>query len=241
MSDENQTNDQVENHPASQPAKAGWTSVQVYTLSIVCLLIGIALGFLYRGSAAHSTPATAAVSQSQTPDAPQMGGQAAGPGGMPAGQPTPDQMKQMAEKKVAPLLEALKTNPNDTDTLAKVGGFYMAAGQFDDAANYYEKITVIKPSAEAWISFSNAQAYGGKGEPAIASLNKALELDPKSANALYNLGILKWKVQGDTKGAVACWEKLVKTNPNHPKLDQVKKLIAHVQQESKNPRGGGAQ
>lgn len=247
MSDDNKSVNEAVTETAKQAPKSAWTSVQVYALSIVCLLVGVALGFLFRGSSmARSGGASpAAVSQAQMPNAPQMGGQAGDlAASMPGGngqQPTPEQIRSMADKKVAPLLDQLKKNPNDTDTLTKVASFYMAAGQFDDAAKYYEKVTVIKPSADAWVRFSNAQAYDGKGDQAIASLKKALELDPKSANALYNMGMLKWKVQGDTKGALVCWEKLVQTNPNHPKLDQVKQLIAHVKQQTSASANGVAQ
>jgi tetratricopeptide (TPR) repeat protein len=167
-----------------------------------------------------------------------MGGTQAGGPAPGAAQPGPEQMRAMADKKVEPLLAIVKANPNDTDTLTKIGTLYIAAGQFDESAKYFEKVTVIKPTADAWTKLSNAQAYGGSADKAIASLNKALQLDPKFANALYNLGMLKWQVQGDVKGAIACWEDLVKMNPNHPQLNQVKQLIAHVKhQQSMQPTG----
>jgi cytochrome c-type biogenesis protein CcmH/NrfG len=218
----------------NQIVKAGWTSVQVYAMSVLCLLVGVTVGFLFRGStAAQGTSTTAPVmGQQQTPTGNPAGSIPAG-----AGQPAPEQMKQMADKQVAPLLEALKQNPKDTDTLTKVGTFYLAARQFDESAKYFEKVTTIKPSADAWTKLSNAQYYGGSGDKAIDSLNKALQIDPKFANALYNLGMLKWQVQGDVKGAIVCWEKLVKTNPNHPQIEQVKKMIARAKEHEKIPTG----
>jgi tetratricopeptide (TPR) repeat protein len=160
-------------------------------------------------------------------------GNSMGAGGAPANaQPGPEQMKAMAEKKVAPLLEELKANPKDTDLLSKIGTFYLLAGQYEESMKYFEKATVIKPSADSWTKLSNAQAYGGSADKAIESLNKALKLDPNSANALYDLGMVKWQAKGDAKGAIACWEKLVKTNPNHPQIDQVKKLIEHAREMS---------
>jgi cytochrome c-type biogenesis protein CcmH/NrfG len=221
MSDDNQ---------AVQTVKTGWTSVQVYTMSVLCLLVGVALGFLFRGSTTSQTPgAPTAATQMQEP-----GGKA---GGVPAAnaEPGPDQMKAMADKKVAPLLEELKQNPKDTDAMIKAGTYYMAARQFDESQKYFRMAVDVKPTADSWTKLSNAQFYGGAGDKAIESLNKALELDPKSANALYNLGMLKWQVKGDLKGAIACWEKLVKTNPNHPQVDQVKKMIARAKEHEKLP------
>jgi cytochrome c-type biogenesis protein CcmH/NrfG len=227
MSDDNQT---------VQTVKTGWTSVQVYTMSVICLLVGVALGFLFRGSTTSQTPgAPAATTQMQAPDGNSTGGVPAG--GMPAAnaEPGPDQMKAMAEKKVAPLLEELKQNPKDIDALTKVGTYYMAARQFDESQKYFQMAVDVKPTADSWTKLSSAQFYGGAGDKAIESLNKALDLDPKSPNALYNLGMLKWQVKGDLKGAIACWEKLVKTNPNHPQIDQVKKMIARAKEHEKMP------
>jgi cytochrome c-type biogenesis protein CcmH/NrfG len=151
---------------------------------------------------------------------------------------TPDQMKGMADKQVAPLLDQLKQNPNDADTLAKVGGLYFAAQQFNDAATYYEKAAKLKPNAGVLTKLSNAQFYAGAGDKAIATLNQALALDPKYGNALYNLGMLKWQVQGDMKGAIATWEQLLKvTNPDNPNRAAVEKLIARAKEHEKMPAG----
>lgn len=233
MSEENQST-MTSVSEVAQPVKNGWSSVQVYALSVVCLLIGVTTGYLVRGSSAGAPGA--GVSQPQIGAASTEGAQAGGAqaGSIPPGnaQPTPEQMKQMADTKVAPMLEKLKANPNDTDTLTTVGTIYLAAGQFDESAKYFEKLVAIKPTADSWTKLSNAQAYGHSADKAMASLNKALEIDPKFANALYNMGMIKWQAQGDVKGAIACWEKLVKTNPNHPQLDQVKKLIAHAKEEA---------
>jgi cytochrome c-type biogenesis protein CcmH/NrfG len=206
----------------NQSVKTGWSSVQVYTLSAICLLIGVTMGYLFRGSRAPQAPTPAAV-QTQMP------------AGTPAAAaaPTPEAMKRMADKQVAPLLEQLNKNPKDTETLAKVASYYFVAGQFNDAAKYYDKAAEVKPTADALTKLSNAYYYGGAGDKAIDALNRALKLDPKSANALFNLGMLKWQVQGDTKGAIECWETLLKTNPNHPRRVQVEKMIARAKEHAK--------
>lgn len=209
----------------NQSVKIGWSSVQVYILSAICLLIGVTMGYLFRGS---NAPKAAGASVNSAVQRQMPGGTpAVGTGAAPA-QPTPEAMKRMADKQVAPLLEQLQKNPNDADTLAKVGYYYMLSAQYDDAATYYEKLTDVKPTAQIYTTLASAQAYGGKPDKAIASLNHALQLDPKFADALFNLGMLKWRAKGDTKGAIACWETLLKTNPNHPQLEKVRQLIAHV-------------
>jgi cytochrome c-type biogenesis protein CcmH/NrfG len=208
----------------TQALKGGWSSVQVYTLSAICLLIGITVGYLFRGS--HARPAATApgtINAGKLPDNPT--------------QPTPEAMKRMADKQVAPLLEQLKSNPNDANTLGQVAHFYMVAQQYNDAATYYQKQVAVKPTAEAYTNLGNAYYYAGADDKAIDSLNNALKIDPKSVNALYNLGVLKWEAKGDTNGAIDCWQKLLKTNLDEKRRAQVEKMIARAKQHAKMPAG----
>ena len=41
----------------NQNSVTPWSSVQVYVLSTVCLLVGVTVGYLFRGSAASQAPA----------------------------------------------------------------------------------------------------------------------------------------------------------------------------------------
>ena len=79
---------------------SNWTGVQAYGLAVICLLVGVAAGWLFRGS------------QSPAADAPTQAASAAAPAGMGADgniQPTSQQMKKMADTTAAPQLEKLKS------------------------------------------------------------------------------------------------------------------------------------
>ena len=212
MSDDNQT------------VKPRRSSFQAYLLSVICLLIGVAMGYLFQGSTARkpSSSAQTAAVQGQMPSA--------GPGA--AAQPTPEEMKRMADKQVAPLLQQLKNNPNDANTLEGVARSYFLAKQFNDAATYFNKVVEIKPTPQAWTNLASAYYYGGAGDKAIDALNQALKIDPKFGNGLFNLGMLKWTVKGDSKGAIECWEKLLKTNPDAAHRAQVEAMIARVKKHA---------
>jgi cytochrome c-type biogenesis protein CcmH/NrfG len=202
-------------------------------MSVVCLLVGVTVGYLLRGSTSSQPPASpAAVVQQQQPQKP-----LAMNGGVPQQPPSPEELKQMADKKVAPLLEQLNKNPKDADTLTKVGSFYFAAKQLDEATKYFERAAEARPTAAAYTNLANTQYFAGAGEKAIASLNRALQIDPKYAAALFNLGMAKWQVQGDAEGAIACWEKLRKTNLNEQQRAQVDKMIARAKEHEKMPAG----
>ncbi len=203
----------VENH---------WSSTQAYVFAVICLVVGIGCGYLLRGVSQTSVSA----SPRQTADQPQPHA---------AAMPTPDQMKHMGDKMAEPLLAQLQKDPNNPELYAKVGSVYFRAGQFPAAAENYEKSVKLKPTAEGYVSLSNSYHYAGDDDKAFASLEDALKLDPKSANALFNLGMLKWQVKNDPKGAIESWQRLLKTNPNHPKRAAVENMIAKAKQHMSMP------
>ncbi len=207
-----------------------WTATQTYVTATVCLLIGLAVGYLPRGSAtASSTRPT----ETRTQPAMHEGNPAAAG----VGQVTPDQLKQMGDKQVEPILAALQKDPNNADLLAQVATAYFRAQQFPAAAEYYERAVKIKPSSEVLVSLANSYHYAGSDDKAIETLNRALQVDPKSANALFNLGMLKWQAKNDPKGAIDAWQQLLKSNPTHPRRAQVEEMIAKAKQHMNMPAG----
>ena len=194
-----------------------WTGVQAYTLAVVCLLLGMAGGWLIRGS---QSPAAAAPAMAASAPAP------TGMGGAPNGQPTPEQMKQMADTQAAPLIEKLKADPNNPELLASIGNYYYDAQQYPTAVDYYGRALKAKPSdAAVRTDMATAYWYMGNADTAIAEFNKSLSYEPNKPNTLFNLGLVKWQGKMDINGAVADWEKLLATNPNYEGKDKVEQMI----------------
>jgi cytochrome c-type biogenesis protein CcmH/NrfG len=206
----------------SAPSGAVWKIGQVYVTAAICLALGVTLGYLFRGSAsrADATPAPNAQSAAST-SAPQM--------------PTLEQMNQMALKKAEPLLNKLQSDPNNPELLAQVGRIYESAHQFKEAADYYGKSLAANPKN---VTIRNEMAsclyYTGDSDGALKQLERSLKDDPKDANALFNLGMIRWQGKKDASGAVTAWEQLLKMNPNleGEKKAQVQRLIADANQHS---------
>lgn len=193
-------------------------------MAIVCLLIGLTLGYLFRGSEsrrpqeAQAAPATAAEAAPQAPH-PQM--------------PTLDDMKRMADKKAEPLLAKLKTDPKNPEILNQLGTLYKATHQFQEASSYYQKALEADPkNVAARTDLASCMFYQGDADGAIGQLQQALTYDPKDANSLFNLGMIRLQAKNDTAGAITSWRQLLKLNPKLPKdkKDAVEKLIAEAQQ-----------
>ncbi len=176
----------------------GWTSTQAYVMAVLCLLVGCAVGYLLRGSVGGSSaPAPAAATVGQQPGMPQGGmGQQQAP-------PTPEQMKGMADKQAAPLLEQLKSKPNDPALISQIGNIYYDTQIYPVAIDYYQKALAIEPkNAAVRTDMATAMYYNNDPDQSIVEFDHALKDDPKSSNALFNRGIVKWQAKMDVNGAL---------------------------------------
>jgi cytochrome c-type biogenesis protein CcmH/NrfG len=220
----------TENNSSSN---SSFTSVQAYTLAVITLAIGIAVGYFARGSA----PAPAAGESAQATSAPAgMGGGAMGAAQLPGIGSTQQQQGPSAEivaKAAEPLLAQLKSNPNDVDTIVKLGNLYYDSQAYPQAIDYYEKAIGIQPNnADVRTDLGTAYWYTGNADQAIANFEKALAIRPNQAATLFNLGIVRWQGKKDPQGAIVAWEKLLQTNPDYPQKDQVQMLIERAKMHS---------
>ncbi len=197
-----------------------WRPKVVYGMATVCLLLGLAIGYLLRGSESHPAAASSAVG----PSHPQVPASATMP------MPSLEQMKAMADKKVDPLLAQLRTDPKNKELLLQVAYFYKSAHQFKDATAYFEQVLQVDPkNIVAQTEMASCLYYDGNIDGALAALKSALKLKPHDANSLFNLGMIRWKGKKDASGAIAAWKELLKTNPNLDKKPIVEHMIAEAQ------------
>jgi cytochrome c-type biogenesis protein CcmH/NrfG len=183
------------------------------------------MGYFGRGSIAHSPSVSA--------------------GGVGAAQPMPvtnpeqpdrltlDQLKLMADKKAEPLLKQLQAQPQNAATLREVADIYFTSHQFKDAIPYYERTLEVDPkNVGVRADLASCLFYAAEVDKSIATLEEALRYDPNNAQALFNLGMIRWKEKGDSARAVALWQHLLKTNPNLPtsRKQDVEKVIAEASQ-----------
>lgn len=208
----------------SQSASGGnWTSAQAYILAAFCLLLGVTLGYLFRGSASPAAQ-TAAASASSDSSATQ--GSSA--------QLTPEQQKEMIDQAAAPLLATLKTNPDDVDAAIKLGNLYYDGRQYADAVKYYQLAAKSQPqNADLLTDLGTSLWYTGDADGAIAEFQKALKYQPYHPGTLFNLGIVRWQGKSDPKGAVEAWEQLLEKNPNYPQKQQLQEYIQKAKQHAK--------
>jgi tetratricopeptide (TPR) repeat protein len=206
-----------------------WSGAQAAALVLVCLLAGTAGGWLIR----RSSPAPAAP-QTETAPAPAAVASPPAPAnfGLESATPSAEQLKAAADSQAAPILEKLKTDPNNAGLLASVGNLYYDAKLYPTAIDYYERSLKVQPAnTSVRTDLGTAYWYTGNADTAIAQFNKSLSYDPTKADTLFNLGIVKWQGKKDGPGAIAAWKKLLDTNPTYPNKDAVVQLMAQAQQK----------
>lgn len=200
----------------AKAATPNWSSAQAYGLAVFCLLLGVALGYLFRGSA---SPAT-------------MAAKAAAPQGAVQPQPEGDAKAALAQA-AAPLLAAVTSNPNDYDSLVLLGNVYYDAKDFPNAIQYYTRALAIHPeNPDVRTDMGTAFWYTGNADRALTELQTSLKYRPGHPQTLFNLGWVRWQGKADPKGAVESWEQLLKANPSYPQKQQIEQYIAKAKEHA---------
>ncbi len=226
------------NAPAT--SRRSWQPRQLAAMCVVCLAMGFLAGYLLRGSAPGPVQAPLAAVQATAP-APQTMGEPAGQSQtaqqMPHKMPSLDDLRRMADKKAAPVLEKLKSDPKNPQLENQIGLIYENAHQFKEAAGYFEKSLQYDPkNIGVRADYASCLYYTGDVDGALAQLNQSLTYDPRHAGTLMNIGIIKWRGKNDVDGAVAAWEKLLQYHPEFPQKDMVQQMITQAKQSGKTAK-----
>jgi tetratricopeptide (TPR) repeat protein len=203
-----------------------WALKRAMLLGSICLAVGLAAGWLIRGweSPLASTGQVTAAAQDQS--------STAGSGAAASGANTA-QLKQAADAQAAPLLQQLKSQPDNAELLTSIGNLYYDGQQYPTAIDYYGRALKVKPAdASVRTDLGTAYWYMGNADAAIAQFDQALKDAPANSNTLFNRGLVKWEGKGDAVGAAADWKMLLAVNPNYAEKDKVQKMLANVEKHS---------
>jgi cytochrome c-type biogenesis protein CcmH/NrfG len=205
-------------HGKPQAVPAGyWSSTQSYVLAVITLLLGVAVGYLVRGSA---TAETAGQNASSSGFASSLGNSNLG------------QQSDLTARAVAPLLERLNTRPNDPELLISIANTYYDGKDYPHAIDYYQKALKLTPqNVSVRTDMATAMWYSGDADGAIKQYELSLKVQPTHPQTLFNMGIVRWQGKKDAKGAVEVWEKLLAANPEYSDRPKVQQLIDQVKLE----------
>ncbi len=219
---------------AESQSKGSTTGVQSYVLAALCLALGVAIGYLFRGSA---SPVTQTAQAAASSDAAVPHGQSesdhSGSDQSGSAQLTPEQQKAMTDQAAAPLLETLKTNAGDFNTLVRLGNLYYDGRQYQDAVKYYKLAAKSQPTnPDLLTDLGTTLWYTGNADGAIAEYQAALKYRPGHPGTLFNLGIVRWQGKSDPRGAIEAWEELLRKNPDYPEKQRLQEYIEKAKQHA---------
>jgi cytochrome c-type biogenesis protein CcmH/NrfG len=195
------------------------------------LLIGFAIGFgiLYTWTKQRAPEVVRATPLAVDPNIPTDVSAVGGASSQPA--PPPIDMARVKE-----LTAKVKQNPKDFDAIVELGNLNFDQRNYADAISLYQKALEVRPDAlSVQTDMGTAMYYQSRFDDAIATFQEILKKDPGNAQALFNIGVATLHGKNDAKTALAYWEKLIETNPNHPQAGFVKEQIQKLKEQLKQP------
>jgi cytochrome c-type biogenesis protein CcmF len=120
------------------------------------------------------------------------------------------------QAQVTALMKKITADPKDVKSLRELGNTYYTASDFKNALRFYSQVVALTPKDDdAWVAVGAAAFNEGDTEQAKTAWLKAIEVNPKNAEAHYDLGFayLAQKTPDNDK-AKAEWETVVSLDPN---------------------------
>jgi cytochrome c-type biogenesis protein CcmH/NrfG len=190
--------------------------VQQYTwivYAIGMLLVGGLAGYVLSMSTATRLPAaTSALSTASVPA--QTGGSAAG---------------MVDEVALRAYRDILARDPKNVQAAVSAGNMLYDARRYEDAIQFYQQAMAANGSdINVSTDLGTALWYTGRADAALAQYAVSLSLDPKHAQTLFNLGIVRSDGKKDYAGAVQAWETLLASNPSYPNAANVRSMISEA-------------
>jgi tetratricopeptide (TPR) repeat protein len=202
--------------------------------SIVGLLVGLIVGFVFANSVNKSAIITsgASVGVSQS---------------LPAGQSTAQPLANLPEVQAA--IEKAKAEPQNFDAQVAAGDLYYKIQRFDGSVEYYAHANQIKPDDYyVMVQLGNANFELAKYEEAEKWYSQALSKTPDDVNVRTDLGLtFMFRQPADYDRAIQEFKRSLEYQPDHPqtlqnltvaytkKMDAVNARATLAKLESKEP------
>lgn len=121
--------------------------------------------------------------------------------------------KRQPERAIQAYEQAIRINPQRTDTLISLAKLYITLEKPEKAVELYEKVVAQDPSAANRYSLGQTYLESGRLRDAEAQFQRVRELEPGKPNGEYGLG-LSYARQGRTEDAVAAFERALVIEPD---------------------------
>ncbi|MBU1405974.1 MAG: tetratricopeptide repeat protein [Proteobacteria bacterium] len=201
---------------ASQPEQSsagGYKTEIVLVIGLCCLIIGFLSGIVFSiyKSPASEGGATVATGQPEAQ----------------AGKLTAEQAQHLLHLE----LEVQK-NPQNIEAWTSLGNLYFDSDQADKAINAYSKSLALAPNnADVLTDLGVMYRRVGNPQQAIASFDRAIQVNAKHETARFNKGVVLLYDLKDHSGTIDAWQELISLNPmaTAPNGQLVSEILNEIQ------------
>ena len=176
--------------------------------TIVGLLLGLIVGFMFANSVNQSQGAVNQVSSSMKQNS-----------NMPPGHPEVNgsTSPEVSEADIQAAVEKAKAQPDDIDAQLKAAEVYYQSERYAEAIEYLKRANQIKPdNYEVIVHLGNANFDAGKYEEAEKWYTSALAKKADDVNVRTDLGLtFIFRTPPDYDRAVTEFQRSLETDPNH--------------------------
>jgi tetratricopeptide (TPR) repeat protein len=142
------------------------------------------------------------------------------------------------QTRINELEKIVMQKPEDRQAWVQLGNDYFDTEQPQKAVTAYQKALDLAPTDPSNANIITDQGIMfrklGMFDRAIANFDKAIQLDPKHTQCLYNLGIVYASDLHQAEKAIKAWNDFLKLDSNSPQAQQVKQML---EQLKANPKG----
>jgi tetratricopeptide (TPR) repeat protein len=141
------------------------------------------------------------------------------------------------QAKVGALMQKITANAKDTKSLGELANIYFQAADYKNSELFSQKVVEIDPkNDQAWVALGAAQFNQVNQTAAKASWLKAIAINPKNAEAHYDLGFLYLSGdKPDTAKAKVEWQAVIAIDPKSEIAKSVQTHLASLNSASPAP------
>jgi cytochrome c-type biogenesis protein CcmH/NrfG len=125
----------------------------------------------------------------------------------------------------------LKNNPNDVALLIQLGNSYFDANMPVESIEAYEKALALAPgNPNVMTDLGVMYRRNGQSDVALEKFQEAAAIDPNHPQSRMNIGVVLLYDFDDRTNARAAFEDFLRVVPSGPQADQIRALIAQIDQ-----------
>jgi len=148
------------------------------------------------------------------------------------------------ESRASAMKMTAQQNPSDAVTRVQLGNMYFDAGNFKEAADWYEQALKIHPKdVNASTDLGIAYYYMNQPDRALAQFDRSLAIQSDHAKTLLNIGIVRAFGKQDLKGAAEVWQKVLDVAPSSEEARAARQGLDSMRSahpEAGAPKGPGS-